>query len=301
MRLRGVIAAGGHGSRMGPLSHALNKHLLPIYDKPMIYYPIQTLMSAGIRELLLVIRREDWELYRKLLGDGSQWGVQLEYAVQRTPRGIADVLLCAEEFTAGQPYALALGDNVFYGAKLAERLRGLAARRGGATVLGCVTSHPSRYAVAELSTQGDVVGLEEKPLRPRSRWAVTGLYFYEGRAAAFARELQPSQRAELEITDVNRRYLEEGALRLELLSPDEHWFDAGTPESLYAAARFVRRVQRQHRTLVGCPAWAAAQAGWIDELELRCFAESLGSTPYGRRLLQWAGQGAVAPTLLGGS
>ena len=289
MRMKGVIAAGGHGSRMAPITRALNKHFLPIYDKPMIYYPIHTLMLAGVREHLVVASGDDLEGYRRLLGDGSQWGVRIEYAVQEQPKGIAEVLLIAQSFTSGEPYALALGDNLFHGKNLARRLRLLAERGEGAAVLGYLTTRPSHYAVAELSDQGSVVGLEEKPTRPRSSWAVTGLYFYDARAASFARELRPSHRAELEITDVNRRYLEQGALHFERLSSDDHWFDTGTPESLFAAASFVRQEQRQNRTLVGCPAWAAAQAGWIETKKLEQLARPLSHTSYGRRLLQLAG------------
>ncbi len=292
MRLKGVVAAGGNGSRMAPINRALNKHLLPVYDKPMIYYPIHTLMLAGVRELLIVVSRGDLAPYRRLLGDGAQWGVRIEYAVQEQARGIAEVLLIAESFTSDGPYALALGDNLFYGSHLAQRLRRLATRSEGAAILGCFSSDPSQYAVAQLSAQGAVVGLEEKPTQPRSGWAVTGLYVYDACAARFARALRPSRRAELEITDVNRHYLEQGALHFERLSREDHWFDAGTPESLLAAANFVRQTQAQDRTLVGCPAWAAAQAGWIDVEQLQRFARPLSHTGYGRRLLQLAEQGS---------
>jgi len=287
---KGIILAGGSGTRLYPLTQVISKQLLPVYDKPMIYYPLSTLMLAGIREILVITTPHDQPLFREQLGDGSQWGLKLDYAVQPKPGGLAQAYLIAADWLAGAPSCLVLGDNIFYGHGLTESLKTATARQIGATVFGYWVRDPERYGVAEFDREGTVVGLEEKPQKPKSNYAVTGLYFYDGRAPEFAAELQPSARGELEITDLNKRYLAEGALHLEKLGRGIAWLDTGTHESLMQAAAFIETIESRQGLKIACPEEIAWRAGWISADKVREQARMLAKSGYGEYLQAMLGQ-----------
>ena len=284
MITKGIVLAGGSGTRLYPVTRAISKQLLPLYDKPLVYYPLATLMLAGLRDVLLISTREDSRLFARLLGDGSQWGIRIRYATQDEPKGIAQALLIAENFMAGEPACLILGDNLFYGHGLPEQLRQAAAQEHGATVFAYYVRDPERYGVVEFDAGGRAVGLEEKPVSARSHYAVTGLYFYDARCVEIARGLQPSARGELEITDVNRGYLQRGELRVQVLGRGVAWLDTGTHASLLAAANFVETIEARQGLKVCCPEEIAFRQGFIDEHQLRSLARALGKSGYGEYL-----------------
>ena len=291
---KGIILAGGSGTRLYPITQAISKQLLPVYDKPMIYYPLGTLMLAGIREVLIINTPHEQPMFQRLLGDGSQWGMHLEYAAQPSPDGLAQAYLIGREFVAGQPSCLILGDNLFYGHGFTEQLRVASERTLGATVFGYWVRDPERYGVAEFDADGRVIGLEEKPARPRSSYAVTGLYFYDGRASDFAAGLAPSPRGELEITDLNRCYLRDGTLMLEKLGRGYAWLDTGTHESLVQASNYIETIENRQGLKVCCPEEIAFLNGWIDRAQLERLAAPLAKTGYGRYLLALAAEGPHA-------
>ncbi|MEJ5208275.1 glucose-1-phosphate thymidylyltransferase RfbA [Denitratimonas sp. CY0512] len=282
---RGIILAGGSGTRLYPITKGVSKQLLPVYDKPMIYYPLATLMMAGIRRVLVINTPHEQMLFRSLLGDGSQWGMQIEYAVQPSPDGLAQAFLIGRDFIAGQPSCLILGDNIFHGHGLQAQLRHAAQRTDAATVFGYRVSDPERYGVAEFDADGRVVGLEEKPTQPKSHHAVTGLYFYDDKVCDYAAELKPSARGELEITDLNRRYLDEGRLHLERLGRGSAWLDTGTHESLLQAGNFIQTLQERQGLQVCCPEEIAWRNRWIDDAALEALATPLAKNGYGQYLL----------------
>ena len=290
---KGIVLAGGSGTRLYPITQCISKQLLPVYDKPMIYYPLSVLMLAGIREVLVINTPHEQPLFKTLLGDGSQWGMRIEYAVQPSPDGLAQALLIARDFLDGAPSCLVLGDNIFHGQGLSELLRRADARGRGATVFGYWVKDPDRYGVADFDADGRVVGLEEKPREPRSNYAVTGLYFYDGRASDFAAGLKPSPRGELEITDLNRCYLQAGELHLEKLGRGYAWLDTGTHESLNQAANFIETVEARQGLRVCCPEEVAYNLGWIDAAQLRALAAPLSKNGYGQYLLSLLEHGPV--------
>ena len=290
---KGIVLAGGSGTRLYPITQCVSKQLLPVYDKPMIYYPLSVLMLAGIREVLVINTPHEQALFKTLLGDGSQWGMKIEYAVQPSPDGLAQALLIGRDFLAGAPCCLVLGDNIFHGQGLGELLRRADARESGATVFGYWVKDPERYGVAEFDADGRVVGLEEKPREPRSNYAVTGLYFYDGRASDFAAGLSPSSRGELEITDLNRCYLDSGELHLEKLGRGYAWLDTGTHESLNQAANFIETIEARQGLRVCCPEEIAYSRGWIDDTQLRALAAPLAKNGYGQYLLALLEHGPV--------
>ncbi len=281
---KGIVLAGGSGTRLYPLTKSVSKQLMPIYDKPMIYYPLSTLMLAGIREVLIITTPEDRPAFQRLLGDGAQWGMAIEYTVQPSPDGLAQAFLLGERFLAGEPAALVLGDNIFYGHGLPGLLRTAAARTTGASIFGYHVKNPQDFGVAELDTAGRVVGLEEKPQKPKSHYAVSGLYFYDRQVVDFAKRLVPSARGELEITDLNRLYLEQGTLHMELMGRGVAWLDTGTHDSLHQAANFIQAVQARQGLMIACPEEIAYHAGWISAAELEREAQQLAKTEYGRYL-----------------
>jgi len=293
MTTKGIILAGGSGTRLYPITKAISKQLLPIYDKPMIYYPLATLMLAGIRDVLVINTPHEQALFQRLLGDGSQWGLRIEYAVQPSPDGLAQAFLIGEPFIDGDPSCLVLGDNIFYGVGLTDRMARAATRERGATVFGYWVRDPERYGVAEFDASGRVVGIEEKPAQPKSNYAVTGLYFYDGRASTFASKLKPSVRGELEITDLNRCYLDEGSLHLEQLGRGYAWLDTGTHESLIEASNYIETIENRQGLKVCCPEEIAFLHGWIDAAQLRELARPLEKTGYGQYLLRLIDQGVV--------
>jgi len=284
-RRKGIILAGGAGTRLHPITLGISKQLLPVYDKPMIYYPLSVLMLAGIREVLVINTPHEQFLFQRLLGDGSPWGMRIDYAVQPSPDGLAQALIIGAPFLAGAPSCLVLGDNIFYGHGLTEQLRSADQRTSGATVFGYRVRDPERYGVAEFDAEGRVVQLEEKPPKPKSNYAVTGLYFYDGRAPAFASALKPSMRGELEITDLNRCYLEAGELYLEKLGRGYAWLDTGTHESLMQASQFIQTMEQRQGLRLCCPEEIAWQNGWIDDAQLCALAEPLAKSGYGQYLL----------------
>ncbi len=291
---KGIILAGGSGTRLYPITKGISKQLLPVYDKPMIYYPLGVLMLAGIRDVLIINTPHEQHLFQSLLGDGSQWGMRITYAVQPSPDGLAQAYLIGADFLDGQPSCLVLGDNIFHGHGFRDVLKRAGQQDHGATVFGYWVRDPERYGVAEFAPDGRVVGLEEKPARPRSNYAVTGLYFYDGRAPEFAAALRPSARGELEITDLNRRYLEDGSLRLEKLGRGHAWLDTGTHESLLQAANFMETIEQRQGLRVCCPEEIAYLNGWISAAELEALATPLAKNGYGQYLLGILQHGVVA-------
>jgi glucose-1-phosphate thymidylyltransferase len=290
---KGIILAGGSGTRLYPITQAISKQLLPVYDKPMIYYPLSVLMLAGIREVLIINTPHEQALFQHLIGDGSQWGMKIEYAAQPSPDGLAQAFLIGREFLAGQPSCLVLGDNIFHGPGLTAMLKRADAREHGATVFGYWVSDPERYGVAEFDGEGRVIGLEEKPVKPRSNYAVTGLYFYDGRASDFAADLKPSPRGELEITDLNKRYLDEGSLHLEQLGRGYAWLDTGTHQSLLEASNYIETIEARQGLRVCCPEEIAWNNGWISDADLAALAQPLKKNGYGQYLLGLAERGFV--------
>ena len=286
--MKGILLAGGENTRLRPVTSAVNKQLLPIYDKPMIYYPLTALMLAGIREILAISAPRYSEAFRRLLGDGSGWGMTIRHGVQPRPEGLAQAFLIGREFIGDDGCALALGDNIFHGSGFTGKLRAAAARQGGATVFGHRVPDPERYGVVAFDRAGRATSIEEKPTRPRSDWAVTGLYFYDNDVVAIAAGLTPSPRGELEITDVNRHYLERGALHVELLGRGFAWFDAGTPDSLADASGFVRAMERRQNERIGVPEEVAFLNDWIGREELAALGRDLRRSGYGQYLLRLA-------------
>ena len=285
MSRKGIILAGGSGTRLSPLTRVVSKQLLPVYDKPMIFYPLATLMQAGIREILIITTPHEQGLFRQLLGDGSDWGIRLEYATQPEPEGLAQALIIGEEFVGGEPSCLILGDNIFHGGGLQEVLQRASDQEAGATVFGYWVKDPERYGVVEFDDDYRVLSIEEKPRLPKSNYAVTGLYFYDGRASEFANGLQPSPRGELEITDLNRCYLEDGSLAVERLGRGYAWLDTGTHESLQQAANFIETIESRQGLKVACPEEIAFMQGWIDEAQVKQLAQPLRKSGYGDYLL----------------
>jgi glucose-1-phosphate thymidylyltransferase len=285
---RGIILAGGAGTRLHPLTLAVSKQLLPIYDKPMIYYPISVLLLAGVREILIITTPEDQAGFKRLLGDGSQIGVRFEYVVQPTPGGIAEAFLLGEDFLAGEPSVLILGDNIFFGQSFGQMLASAAARQSGATVFGYQVHDPERYGVVELGPDGKALSIVEKPTEPKSNYAVTGLYFYDGRASAFAKGLERSARGELEITALNQLYLEAGELHVELLGRGFAWEDAGTHDSLIQAGELIRTFEQRQGLRIGCIEEIAYRQGWIDSAQLARLGDALKKSEYGQYLRELA-------------
>jgi glucose-1-phosphate thymidylyltransferase len=295
--MNGIILAGGSGTRLFPVTRAISKQLVPIYDKPMIYYPLSVLMLAGIREILVITTPEDQEQFRRLLGDGGQWGLKFSYAVQPKPEGLAQAMLISRDFCAGGPSALVLGDNLYYGHGLPKALleaRHKVEQQGGAAVFATQVRDPERYGVVEFNAEGRAVSVEEKPAKPRGNWAVTGLYLYDGRAAAKAATLKPSPRGELEITDLNRLYLEEGQLAVGKLGRGTAWLDTGTHESMLQAATFIEAVQSRQGLKISCPEEIAFRQGWITVAQLKALADPMAKNEYGQYLLRIAAEIAQA-------
>lgn len=292
--MKGIILAGGSGTRLYPITMSVSKQLLPIYDKPMIYYPLSTLMLAGIREILVITTPQDQAQFQRLLGDGSQYGLRIEYATQPSPDGLAQAFIIGREFVGSDEVALILGDNIFHGQGLSDDLRRAAERREGATVFAYQVRDPERYGVVEFNADGRAISLEEKPKQPRSVWAVTGLYFYDNRVLDVARKLKPSARGELEITDVNRTYLEWDALHVEKLGRGVAWLDTGTHESLQQASSFIQTLQERQGLMVACLEEIAYHLGWITADDVARIAEPMKKNDYGKYLLRMLEQGGVA-------
>jgi glucose-1-phosphate thymidylyltransferase len=291
---KGIILAGGSGTRLHPLTHVASKQLLPVYDKPMIYYPLSVLMLAGIRDVLIITTPHDAPQFKHLLGDGSQWGMAISYREQPKPEGLAQAFIIGRDFVGHDPSCLILGDNIFYGHGLPEKLRDATKIQDGATVFGYWVNDPERYGVAEFDKQGEVVSLVEKPKDPKSNWAVTGLYFYDNQVIDMARDLKPGARGELEITDINRLYLEKRQLRVEKLGRGTAWLDTGTHDSLLQAANFIQTIEERQGLKISCPEEIAWTQGWITSEELAAQAEPLRKSNYGEYLLRLLKLGAPA-------
>jgi glucose-1-phosphate thymidylyltransferase len=286
--MRGIVLAGGVGSRLYPMTLAVSKQLAPVYDKPLIYYPLSTLMLAGVRDILMISTPQDLPHFHRLLGDGQRWGMRFEYAEQATPAGIAQALLIGERFIGGEGVALVLGDNIFYGHGLVDLMARAAARPSGASVFAYQVSDPERFGVVSFDECGKALSIEEKPQRPLSNWAVTGLYFYDNEVVSLAKRLTPSPRGELEITDLNKLYLEQGALTVEQMGRGFAWLDTGTPDSLLEAAEFVRTLEKRQGLKIACPEEVAFRMGYIDHARLRSLGEELAKSAYGQYLIQLA-------------
>ncbi len=284
--MKGIILAGGSGTRLHPVTQAVSKQLLPVYDKPMIYYPLSALMLAGIRDILVISTPDDTPRFEQLLGDGSQWGLALQYRVQPSPDGLAQAFLIGKDFLAGQGCCLVLGDNIFYGHDFARTLRSAAQQTSGATVFAYQVQDPERYGVVEFDANRKAISLEEKPLKPKSRYAVTGIYFYDAQVVSIAEQLKPSPRGELEITDLNRWYLERGQLRTELLGRGIAWLDTGTHDSLLEASNFIHTLEHRQGLKVACPEEIAFRLGYIGAAQLRALAAKIAKSSYGKYLLR---------------
>lgn len=284
LQRRGIILAGGTGTRLYPVTRVVSKQLLPVYDKPMIYYPLSTLMRAGMRDVIVITTPHEQHLFQQLLADGSQWGMRISYTVQPEPAGLAQALILAAEFLGGRPSCLILGDNIFHGSGMTELLQQADQRQRGATVFAYQVRDPQRYGVVEMDRQGRALSIEEKPQQPKSAYAVTGLYFYDGTAPEHAASLQPSARGELEITDLNRIYLQQGSLQVERMGRGYAWLDTGTHDSLQQAASFIATIESRQGLRVSCPEELAYRQGWIDRAQLLALAEPLLASGYGEYL-----------------
>ena len=294
MKRKGIILAGGSGTRLYPITQCVSKQLLPVYDKPMIYYSLSVLMLAGIREILVINTPHEQDLFKRLLGDGSQWGINIKYVAQPSPDGLAEAFLLGEDFLAGDPSVLVLGDNIFHGPGMTSMFRIAGEKSRGATVFGYQVADPERYGIAEFDGHGQIVGIEEKPVNPKSRFAITGLYFYDGRAPEFARSLKPSPRGELEITDLNKLYLDEGSLDLIRLSRGYAWLDTGTHDSLLEASNYIETIETRQGMKVCCPEEIAWRNGWISDEQMLKLSEPLRKTGYGEYLEKLVANGLRA-------